>query len=583
MALDAAVLALLAKELKQELTDAKVDKITQPTRDEAVLTMRTRTATRKLFVSARSGSARVGITAESFENPEVPPSFCMLLRKHLQGGRLLDVRTVPGERILFLEFQCTNEMGDLVCRTLAAELMGRYSNLVLIREENKIIDALKRVDFEDSAIRQLLPGLTYTLPAQPPERLPFLEAGGAALVQAARRQPRPLSEALMKCSSGVGPVLCREAVWRTFGAQEPMADALTEKQAAALAQTLEEMLRQYREEPQPTLVFSPEGKPAEFSFLPLTQYLPCCTLRTYDSFSLLLDDYYSTRDAAERLRQKSHELTKQVHNLYERAVRKQAARREELAQSEKSEHLRLWGELLSANLWQVPNGERQVTLNNYYTGEDIVIPLDPRWSPSQNAQRYFKEYKKKQTAARMLGRLLESSALEIDYLATVLDEIGRAEGERALNDIRLELKGQGYLKYFKLREKKQKPTDFIRYRSSDGFEILVGRNNLQNDRLTLHTARGRDLWFHTKNAPGSHTVVLSQGQPVPDRTKNEAAMIAVWHSSQRTSAKVAVDYTEVRNIRKTGDLRPGMVLYEHYETAYITPEEAMIAPLLEKA
>ena len=579
MALDAAVLALL----EQELTDAKVDKITQPTRDEAVLTMRTRTATRKLFVSARSGSARVGITAESFENPEVPPSFCMLLRKHLQGGRLLDVRTVPGERILFLEFQCTNEMGDLVRRTLAAELMGRYSNLVLIREENKIIDALKRVDFEDSAIRQLLPGLTYTLPAQPPERLPFLAAGGAALVQAARRQPRPLGEALMKCSSGVGPVLCREAIWRTFGAQEPMADAVTEEQAAALAQTLEEMLRQYREAPQPTLVFSPEGKPVEFSFLPLTQYLPRCTLRAYDSFSLLLDDYYSTRDAAERLRQKSHELTKQVHNLYERAVRKQAARREELAQSEKSEHLRLWGELLSANLWQVPNGERQVTLNNYYTGEDIAIPLDPRWSPSQNAQRYFKKYKKKQTAARMLGRLLESSALEIDYLATVLDEIGRAEGERALNDIRLELKGQGYLKYFKLREKKQKPTDFIRYRSSDGFEILVGRNNLQNDRLTLHTARGRDLWFHTKNAPGSHTVVLSQGQPVPDRTKNEAAMIAVWHSSQRTSAKVAVDYTEVRNIRKTGDLRPGMVLYEHYETAYITPEEAVIAPLLENA
>lgn len=582
MALDAAVLALLAQELKNELLDAKIDKIGQPTRDEAVLTLRTRTATRKLLLSARSGSARAGITTESFENPDVPPSFCMLLRKHLIGGRLLDVRTVQDERILFFDFQCVNEMGDLVKQTLAAELMGRYSNLVLIREENKIVDALKRVDFEDSAVRQLLPGLTYTLPAQP-DKLPFLSAGGAAVVAAARKLPHTVADALMKSVTGVGPALCREAAWRTFGAAEPQADAMTEEQAAALAENINAIIRTYREAPSPTLVFAPEEKPTEFSFLPLTQYQPRCELRTYPDFSALLDDYYSTKDRAERLRQKSRELNKQVHNLYDRAVRKQAARREELAQSEKSEHLRLWGELLSANLWQIPVGVRSVTLNNYYTGEDIEIPLDLRWSAAQNAQRYFKEYKKKQTAVQMLTRLLEESAVEIEYLATVMDEIGRAEGERALNDIRMELKGQGYLKYFKLREKKQKPADYIRYRSSDGFEILVGRNNLQNDKLTLHVARGKDLWFHTKNAPGSHTVVMSEGQDIPDSTKNEAAMIAVWHSSQKNSAKVPVDYTEVRNIRKTGDLRPGMVLYEHYETAYITPDEEVIEKLLVKA
>lgn len=582
MALDAAVLALLAQELKNELLDAKIDKIGQPTRDEAVLTMRTRTATRKLLLSARSGSARAGITTESFENPDVPPSFCMLLRKHLIGGRLLDVRTVPGERILFFDFQCVNEMGDLVIRTLAAELMGRYSNLVLIREENKIVDALKRVDFEDSAVRQLLPGLTYTLPDQP-DKLAFLSAGGAAVAAAAHQLPQNAADALMKSVTGVGPVLCREAAWRAFGAQEPVGDAMTPEQEQALAQAVNEIVRAWHEEPTPTLVFSPDGKPTEFSFLPLTQYLPRCELREYPDFSSLLDDYYRTKDRAERLRQKSRELSKQVHNLYDRALRKQTARREELAQSEKSDHLRLWGELISANLWQIPETGRSVTLNNYYTGEDITIPLDPRWSPAQNAQRYFKEYKKKQTAVQMLTKLLEESAVEIEYLATVLDEIGRAEGERALNDIRMELKGQGYLKYFKLREKKQKPADFIRYRSTDGFEILVGRNNLQNDKLTLHIARGKDLWFHTKNAPGSHTVVMSEGKDIPDSTKNEAAMIAVWHSSQKNSAKVAVDYTEVRNIRKTGDLRPGMVLYERYETAYITPDEALVERLLEKA
>lgn len=582
MALDAAVLALLAEELSSQLTDAKIDKITQPTRDEAVLTLRTRTATKKLLLSARSGSARAHITDETFENPDVPPSFCMLLRKHLLGGRLLAVRSVPGDRILFFDFQCTNEMGDLVRRTLAAEMMGRYSNLVLLREEDRIVDALKRVDFEDSPLRQLLPGLLYTLPAQP-DKLPFLTAGGAALAAAARGESRPVADALMRKAGGVGPVLCREAVFRAFGAAEPAADAMTDAEAARLAAALDEMTAQYRTAPQPTLVFGPEGQPTEFSFLPLTQYGSRCTLRGYPTFSALLDDYYSARDAAERLRLKSRQLTHQVRSLYERAVRKRAARTEELAQSEKSDHLRLWGELLSANLWQVPAGVREVTLDNYYTGDKLTVPLDPRWSPAQNAQRYFKEYKKKQTAVHMLHQLLAESEVEIAYLSTVLDEIGRAAGERELNDIRLELKGQGYLKYFKLREKRQKPADFIRYRSSDGFEILVGRNNLQNDRLTLHTARGRDLWFHVKNAPGSHTVVLSQGRPIPDATKNQAAMIAVWHSSQRASAKVAVDYTEVRAIRKTGDLRPGMVLYEHYETAYVTADEAAVAALLEKA
>ena len=577
MALDAAVLALLAQELKTELLDDKIDKITQPGRDEAVLSLHGR-GTRRLLISARSGSARAAITTESFENPDVPPSFCMLLRKHLMGGRLLDVRTVPSERILFFDFQCTNEMGDLVKRTLAAELMGRYSNLVLIREEDKIVDALKRVDFEDSAIRQLLPGLTYTLPQQP-DKLPFLTAGGAAMADAARRLSYPVSDALMKCVTGVGPVVCREAVWRALG-EDPQADTLTDAQTDRLAATLDEMVRLYREQPRPTLVADASGKPTEFSFLPLTQYLPACTLREFDSFSALLEEYYSSKDRAERLRQKSRDLEKQVRSLYDRARRKQAARREELEQSKNSEHLRLWGELLSANLWQIRgSGEKSVTLNNYYTGEDVVVPLDPRWDASHNAQRYFKEYKKKQTAVKMLDGLLAESDVEIAYLATVLDEIGRAEGERALNDIRMELKGQGYLKYFKVRDKKQKPADFIRYRSSDGFDILVGRNNLQNDRLSLHVARGRDLWFHTKNAPGSHTVVLSGGEPIPDTTKNEAAMIAVWHSGQRNSAKVAVDYTEVRNLRKTGDLRPGMVLYEHYETAYITPDEKAIAAL----
>ena len=270
--------------------------------------------------------------------------------------------------------------------------------------------------------------------------------------------------------------------------------------------------------------------------------------------------------------------------MYERAVRKQAARREELAASEKSEKLRLYGELLSANLYRVEKGSPSVTVPNWYDGgREVTIPLDLRYSPSQNAQIYFKNYKKKQTAARMLVDLLDAGEKEVAYLGTVLYEVETASGEAALNEIRAELKSQGYLKYYKQRDKKQKPADFLRYVSSDGFEILVGRNNVQNERLTLHLARGKDLWFHTKNAPGSHTVVMSRGQDIPDATKNEAAQLAVLHSSQARGVKVAVDYTEVKNIRKTGDLKPGMVLYEQYETAYITPDPGLAQRLAKKA
>ncbi len=580
MALDAATLALTAKELKKILLEARIDKIFEPTRDEIVLQMRTRTAGYKLFLSARSGSARVCLTNESFENPQVPPSFCMLLRKHLSGGKLVDVRLPQGERIAFFDFQCVNEMGDLVLNTLAAELMGRYSNLVLI-QNGKILDALKRVDFEDSAIRQLLPGLAYTLPPKP-NKADFLESSGAGLAEAVGEKEYPVADALMKSCGGVGPVICREAAWRAFGQRELRGCDMTPQDKAALAAACEEIQKEYQQGGTPVVVRTPEGKPVEFSFAKLTQYEGVLQQQEYESYSLLLEGYYCAKDRAERLRQKSKDLAKTVHNLHERAVRKQAARTEELAQSENSDQLRIYGELLSANLWAMEKGQKQVTLQNWYTGEDVTIPLDLRLNPAGNAQKYFKEYKKKQTAAKMLKTLLEEGEREIAYLETVLYEVQTATGEQALGEIRAELKSQGYLKYYKVREKRQKPADFYRYRSSDGFLILVGRNNLQNDKLTLKTARGKDLWFHTKNAPGSHVVVMSEGKEIPDQTKNEAAMLAVLHSSQSDGVKVAVDYTEVKNIRKTSDLKPGMVLYEHYETAYITPEVDLLERLKEE-
>lgn len=572
MALDAATLALCARELKTTLLDSRIDKIFEPTRDEVLLLLRTRTDTYRLLLSARSGSARVCLTGESFENPATPPGFCMLLRKHLAGGRLLDIRMEPGERIVFFDFQCVNEMGDLVKNTLAAELMGRYSNLVLV-QDGRILDALKRVDFEDSAIRQLLPGLPYTMPPRP-ARPDFFSVSSAALVALAMQKDLPVADALMKSCGGVGPVVCREAAFRALGDSHRPANELTAAEQSALVAALDAIRDDHAAGGVPTAAAAPDGRPVEFSFTALTQYGPDAC-RTYPDFSALLEDYYAVKDRAERLRQKSRDLLKTVRNLHERAVRKQAARTEELAQSEASDELRIKGELVQANLWQIERGMASVTVDNYYTGQKETIPLDVRLSPSGNAQKYFKEYKKKQTAAKMLARLLEEGAREIEYLETVVYEVETASGEQALGEIRAELKSQGYLKYYKVRDKKQKPADFFRYRSTDGFLILVGRNNAQNDKLTLHTARGRDLWFHVKNAPGSHTVVISEGQPIPDSTREEAAQLAVLHSSQAGGAKVPVDYTFVRNIRKTGDLKPGMVLYDTYETAYITPDPAL--------
>ena len=578
MALDAAILALTARELNERLAGARVDKIFQPTRDEAVLMMRSRAGSAKLLLSARSGAARIGITGESFENPQVPPSFCMLLRKYLTSGRLEEVRAERGERLVYFVFGCTNEMGDPVRITLAAELMGRYANIVVIGGEGRIIDALKRVDLDASAVRPLLPGLPYTLP--PRQGKPdFFEIEPDALLERMAGFDAPVADALLKAASGIAPSVCREIAFRALGEGRFFTKELTDAQRQALGRQIAALQAEYAAGGRPTAVVDEEGKPVEYSFTPLTQYQPRCRLVARESYCALLEAHYAAKDQAERLRQKSRNLGKTVQNLYERAKRKQTARLEEQAATERSDHLRIWGELLQANLYNIPKGAKEATVENYYDGSTVTIPLDVRLSPSANAQKYFKEYKKKQTAAKMLKKLLADGQREIDYLASVQYEVSQAAGEAALAEIREELRAGGYLKNDRRRDKRQKPADFLRYTSSDGFEILVGRNNAQNDKLTLHTARGRDLWFHVKDAPGSHTVVLSRGREIPLATQNEAAMLAVFHSSQSASAKVPVDYTEVRNIRKTGDLKPGMVLFEKHETAYVTPDEAVLRRL----
>ena len=381
MALDAATLELTARELKTVLADAKIAKLFEPTRDELVITLRTRTDTYALLLSARSGSARVCLTEETFENPETPPSFCMLMRKHLTGGKLLDVHMEPGDRIVYFDFQCTNEMGDLVRNTLCAELMGRYSNLVLV-QNGKIIDALKRVDFEDSDIRQLLPGLTYTTPPKP-ARPDFLQVSSASIVAAACQRDLPVADALNKTVAGVGPVVCREAAWRAFDGEHLLANELTEAQKRSLMAAIDELkeLHDARRLPLQRDRTRTASRWSITFFRPQQYGEQLRGPKEWPSFNAMLEGYYAEKDRAERLRTKSKELHKAVHNMYERAVRKQAARQEELAASGKSEKLRLYGELLSANLYLAQKGMKSITVPNWYDeGKEVTIPLDLRFS-----------------------------------------------------------------------------------------------------------------------------------------------------------------------------------------------------------
>lgn len=574
MALDAITLSLLSKELDESLQGSRIDKIHQPSRDEVVFHMRKRDGNIKLLLSARSGSARICITDDNFENPQVPPSFCMLLRKYLSGARFLNATSVEGDRIINLLFTATSEMGDTVNISVAAELMGRYANLVLINGDGKIIDAMKRVDADASSIRQLLPGLTYKLP--PNRENPKFLTETQRTIDKVFTYHSTVDKAFLKCSQGMGPVVAREIAYLA-NVGDAMADELSDYQQMSVITVVGKVLEYYNH-PEYTVVYNSENMPSEYSFMPLKQY-EGLNAKTFESLNKLLDEYYSEKDKSERLRQKGKDLHKLVQNLLDRTTRKQVARREELEQSTDNEKYRIFGELLTANLYKIDKGMKSVDVENYYTNSTITIPLDVRLSANQNAQKYYKEYKRKQTAVKMLTMLIAQGEIELEYLNSVAYSVNNAQSEAELMDIRKELHSSGYLKYYRSKDKKQKPKDFIRYTSCDGFLILVGRNNEQNDKLTMKTARGKDMWFHTKKAPGSHVVVMSGGENIPLSTQNEAAQLAVYHSSLKGMAKVEVDYTFVKNIRKTSDLKPGMVIYDIYESAAIVPNEKIIAEL----
>ncbi len=570
MALDAILLSGIIAELRPKLIGARIDKVQQPEHDKILLSLRGGESLKLLF-DAGAGSGRLQETKMSFENPAEPPMFCMLLRKYLVGGRIEAIVQPDWERLAIVNITSRSELGDNVDLRLAAELMGRSSNLVLIGSDGRIIDCLRRMDYGGDAERRLLPGMIYRLP--PKQRKPLVfelsqEELTAAL--AASDTGKSADKRIMDCFSGLSPLICRELACRSGD------------NAANLPEAISAFLDSVRTgELTPTL-FTEDGKPKEYSFMQLRQYAGVYETREFESFSELLDAYYSKRDILERRRRRSKELSHHVKTARDRIARKLTAQRAELQKCSERDDIRRCAELLTANLYRVHKGDGSVTVEDYYEPgcPQRTIKLDVLKTPQNNAAAMFREYNKLKTAEQHLTALIAEGERQLEYLNSVLDETERAETEDDLAEIKAELIGTGYIKKPRgtkeRRHKKQGPMRFV---SSDGFEILVGRSNAQNDELTTKTARRTDIWLHTKTVHGSHVIISCDGLTPPERTIEEAAQLAVYYSQAREGGKTQVDCTMVRNVRKPSGSLPGKVIYTDYSTLAVSADEALTEKL----
>ena len=582
MPLDAIFLSALTAELNETLPGSRIDKIQQPERDSVLLQLRSPgTGNRKLLLSASSNHPRLHYTQGRYENPAQPPMFCMLLRKHLAGGRILWLRQLPMERAVELCVESADELGVLSEKHLYLELMGRNSNLILVGPDGRIIDSLRRVDLEMSEKRQVLPGLFYRdPPAQ--GKLDLREETAPALETAllAVDHPTALDRWLTDRYAGVSPLIGRELAWLTTGSSDPDLTALDRR---ALAAPLHRALCSLTEGFVPTRLLL-AGERKDFSFRPIRQYEGYMEQDKFPSFSELLEDFYSGRAQTERMRAKTQSLHKALSNQLSRVRRKLVNQEKELEATFDRERLRRLGDIVTANLYQIQRGQARLSAVDFYDPEmkQIEIPLNVTLSPQQNAAKYYKEYNKAKHAEKFLTEQIALGKTEENYLASVLEALSRAETERDVNDIRTELTEGGYLRQTE-RKKQMKvpPSKPMEFRSSDGFQILVGRNNRQNDLLTTKLAYKTDLWLHVQKAHGSHVIIACAGAQVPDRTVTEAAELAVWYSQARQGHNVPVDLCPVRQVKKPAGAKPGMVVYENYRTVYVTAREELIRRLSE--
>lgn len=583
MAFDGAYLYAVKQEI-EALIGSRADKIHQPSRDEIIIHLRGREGMQKLLISTSGDSARLHLTEVAIENPAAPPMFCMLLRKHLGGGKLLAVRQDGLERILFLDFECVNELGDRVQLTLVCEIMGRYSNCILVGQDGKIIDSLKR-NADVTRERVILPNFPYEMPHRS-RRLNFMDTDDETIVSALLLAPDvPLDKALVQIFEGISPLLAREWAYYVCKTDTLRTHSMTqdhrERLLFAIHRTAEMLTAKNRKF---TILQTPEGQMKDYIFLRPEQYGALMITKPMPSASAALDEFYAKRDLHARMKQRANDLFRLVMNRLERVSRKLANQRAELAETDKMERNKLYGDLLSANLYRLEKGDTTAVLENFYDENcpQISIPLQANLTPAQNAQRYYTLYRKASTAKEKLSEQIMQGEQELVYLESVFDVLNRAETETDLLLLREELYQQGYSKKRNAKQKPPKQQPPMVYRSEDGFMILVGRNNRQNDLLTTKQAAKQDIWLHTQNIPGSHVILVTDGAEPSETAIRQAAILAAYHSKARDSAQVPVDFCKVKYVKKPNGAKPGMVIFTNQQTLYVKPDASLCEKLAQK-
>ena len=581
MAFDAFFLSAVLEEVRTRCIGARVEKIHQPARDTVIVHLRCQEGREKLLFAANPTAPRLHLTAASPENPAQPPMFCMLLRKHLLGAKLTEVSQPPMERAASFRFDCTDEMGFPVQKTLVAELMGRTCNLYLLSPEGRILDCLRRIGLDESAKRAALPGLMY----QPPEPVMKLNLLDSAPEGDAQRYVNiltapgadVLADRLMDTVGGLSPLVCREAALYAAGSTDARIDSLD---ADTTADKLSLFFHEHLSHPAPYYYALPDGTPKQFAFCPIREYGEC---RRAESFGKLLDMYYTVRDQKDAMRQKGQAVRKTVQNLCSRLTKKLAIQEKELEATYDRERLRQLGDILTANLHRIVKGQTTVQCEDFYDEEmrPVDIPISPILSPNQNAAKYYKDYARMKNAEKELTKQLELGRLELDYLKSVLEELNRAGTEGELEEIRRELQEGGYLRPDTDRKRmKQTKLPPMRFESTDGYPIYVGRNNRQNDELTFRLARKDDIWCHASKVHGSHVIISCGGTTPPDNTVTQAAQLAAYYAETGGGQNIPVDVTAVKQVKKIPNGKPGMVIYHTYRTVIANPYPDIVVDAL---
>ena len=572
MPMDGLTVGFIARELDRTLKGGRIDRITQPERDAVVMVIRAGSENHKLLLCASPNNARCHLTGGSFSNPLEPPALCMLMRKQLTGARITEIVQMEGDRIVRIDMDAVNELGDHVLRRLVLEIMGRHSNLMLLDENGRILEAARHVNAEMSRVRQIQPGMAYQPPPSQGKLNPETLTAGELLERLQAREDGNFARALADTVCGLSRQSAEELAVRVLEGGESRPENMPEA-----CRKLEDLFRRLPGMASPCVLRSEDGEAADvFPFVYLSRDTrceePCKTL------SRALDIYYSDRDAKDRLSQKSASMIRMLKGQAERCARKLAIQEEELASAERMDEYRRMGEAIHANLYQLKKGMTEAVLPDWNDpgGSTITVPLDNRLTPAQNAQKYFKKYQKARSARETAAIQRDKTLEELEYLENMLMDAENCTGESELEEIRQELVRTGYMKKITSRKQQRQlpPSRPVRYLSADGIEIHVGRNSLQNDRLT-QAAGGNETWLHAKDMPGSHVIIRTEGE-VPRETLRQAALLAAWYSKGKNSSTVPVDYTLRKYVKKLSGAAPGKVIYTHQKTVYVTAEEEEI-------